>query len=318
MSLEFSIESEFLNALNSENTRISYSRDILQFIDFLKNNRKVEDIHKTSREDIIEWKSYLQEIGGRDGEPSAPYTIARKLSSVKAYFVFLATHRGVTNPFIDIKAPTRVVKNERQILDVSEIEEMISKTAQSPSAPLHSALIALNFYAVIRLNEFLKARLEDFYRERDLYFLKVRAKGNKFQIKEIPYPAARRILEYLDWMKGNGRDMHPKNFLFRPSRNHHQGEENLDKALNPRTINRLLKKYSLASGILKNISSHSGRASAITNYLNLSEQEHKVADIYGAKSLAGHSKISTTEIYDKRRRDTLSKGKLTELYKKTS
>jgi integrase/recombinase XerD len=318
MSLEFSIESEFLNALNSENTRISYSRDILQFIDFLKNNRKVEDIHKTSREDIIEWKSYLQEIGGRDGEPSAPYTIARKLSSVKAYFVFLATHRGVTNPFIDIKAPTRVVKNERQILDVSEIEEMISKTAQSPSAPLHSALIALNFYAVIRLNEFLKARLEDFYRERELYFLKVRAKGNKFQIKEIPYPAARRILEYLDWMKKNGRDMHPKNFLFRPSRNHHQGEENLDKALNPRTINRLLKKYSLASGILKNISSHSGRASAITNYLNLSEQEHKVADIYGAKSLAGHSKISTTEIYDKRRRDTLSKGKLTELYKKTS
>ena len=195
---------------------------------------------------------------------------------------------------------------------------MISQTSSSQSAPLHAALIATNFYAVLRLNEFLKARIEDFYREKNLYFLKVRAKGNKFQIKEIPYPAVERILAYLEWMKSQGRDMNPKNYLFRPSRNNHQGEINIDKALNPRTVNKLLKKYSLASGIMKNISSHSGRASAITNYLNLTELENNVADIYGAKMLAGHSKISTTEIYDKKRRDVMNNGKLTHLYKKTS
>ena len=31
-------------------------------------------------------------VGDRDGEPSAPYTVARKLSSLKAYFSFLAEH----------------------------------------------------------------------------------------------------------------------------------------------------------------------------------------------------------------------------------
>ena len=275
----------------------------------------IKSILNTSRDDILKWKEHLMFTGGRDGDPSAPYTVARKLSSLKAYFSFLAEHRNIPNPFVDIKSPSRIVKNERQILDIDEIEEMIIKTNESNSGPLHAALIALNFYAVIRLNEFLEARIEDFYKEKNLYFLKAKTKGNKYQIKEIPYPAAQRILEYLDWMKSLGRDMHPKNYLFRPSRNNHQGKINIDKKLNPRTINRLLKKYSLASGIMKNISSHSGRASAITNYLNLSEVENNVADIYGAKILAGHSKISTTEIYDKKRRDVINKGKLTKIYK---
>lgn len=306
------LEPEFLNSLNSENTRISYSNDIAQFAEFLKSKPLIE----ATRDDILKWKNQLMFTGGRDGDPSAPYTVARKLSSIKAYFSFLAEHRDFTNPFVDIKAPTRVVKNERQILDIDEIEEMISKAKESSSGPLHAALIAINFYAVIRLNEFLEAKIEDFYKEKNLYFLKVKTKGNKYQTKEIPYPAAQRVLEYLDWMKTLGRDMHTKNYLFRPSRNNHQGEINIDKKLNPRTVNRLLKKYSLASGIMKNISSHSGRASAITNYLNLSEVENNVADIYGAKMLAGHSKISTTEIYDKKRRDVMNKGKLTALYRK--
>lgn len=304
------LEPEFLNSLNSENTRLSYQNDIKGFMEFAN----VTNLAGTSRDDILRWKEHLMMVGGRDGEPSAPYTVARKLSSLKAYFSFLAEHRNHPNPFTDIKAPTRVVKNERQILDIQEIEEMISKTSSSQSAPLHAALIATNFYAVLRLNEFLKARIEDFYREKNLYFLKVRMKGNKFQIKEIPYPAVERILTYIEWMKSKGRDMNPKNYLFRPSRNNHQGEINIDKALNPRTVNKLLKKYSLASGIMKNISSHSGRASAITNYLNLTELENNMADIYGAKMLAGHSKISTTEIYDKKRRDIMNKGKLTSVY----
>jgi len=314
MNPTLSIESEFLNSLNSENTRLSYTSDITQFMEFLG----IKSILNTSRDDILRWKEHLMFTGGRDGDPSAPYTVARKLSSLKAYFSFLAEHRNIPNPFVDIKSPSRIVKNERQILDIDEIEEMIIKTNGSKSAPLHAALIALNFYAVIRLNEFLEARIEDFYKEKNLYFLKAKTKGNKYQIKEIPYPVAQRILEYLDWMKSLGRDMHPKNYLFRPSRNNHQGEINIDKKLNPRTINRLLKKYSLAAGILKNISSHSGRASAITNYLNLSEEENNVADIYGAKMLAGHSKISTTEVYDKKRRDISSKGKITHLYKRSA
>jgi site-specific recombinase XerD len=314
MNPTLAIESEFLNSLNSENTRLSYTSDITQFMEFLG----IKSILNTSRDDILRWKEHLMFTGGRDGDPSAPYTVARKLSSLKAYFSFLAEHRNIPNPFVDIKSPSRIVKNERQILDIDEIEEMIIKTNGSKSAPLHAALIALNFYAVIRLNEFLEARIEDFYKEKNLYFLKAKTKGNKYQIKEIPYPVAQRILEYLDWMKSLGRDMHPKNYLFRPSRNNHQGEINIDKKLNPRTINRLLKKYSLAAGILKNISSHSGRASAITNYLNLSEEENNVADIYGAKMLAGHSKISTTEVYDKKRRDISSKGKITHLYKRSA
>jgi site-specific recombinase XerD len=158
------LDPEFLNSLNSENTRLSYQNDIRGFIEFAN----VTNLTGTSRDDILRWKEHLMIVGGRDGEPSAPYTVARKLSSLRAYFSFLSEHRNHPNRFTDIKAPTRVVKNERQILDIEEIEEMIEKTKNSTSGPLHAALIAINFYAVIRLNEFLKAKLEDFFREKNL------------------------------------------------------------------------------------------------------------------------------------------------------
>lgn len=309
------IDSEFLKSLNSNNTRIAYQSDLEQFIFFMNDHKGIKDLKDVKREHILDFRNHLNQIGGRHGEPSAPYTVARKLSAIKSYFSYLVTHKGFdSNPYLDIPPVKRNVKNEHQIIGINEIEDMIISTSDSKAGPLHAAIIALNFYAMIRLNEYLSAKIEDFYNEGDLYFLKVKTKGNKFQIKEIPYPAVKRLLDYFDWMKSLNRDMHPKNYLFRPSRNNHQGKENIDKPLNPRTVNRILDKYAKKTGILKRISSHCGRATAITNYLTLTEESSNVADIYGAKSLAGHSKISTTEIYDKKRRENTTKGKLSGLY----
>lgn len=313
------IDLEFLNSLSSENTRVAYKSDLEQFINFVANSKQVHGLKNITRSHILEYRDHLNQIGGRYGEPSAPYTVARKMSAIKAYFTFLVVHRGFeSNPYIDIPPVKRNVKNEHQVIGINEIEEMILATTESKAGPLHAAIIALNFYAMIRLNEYLNAKIEDFYNEGDLYFLKVKTKGNKFQIKEIPYPAVQRLLEYQEWMSKQSRDMHPKNYLFRPYRNNHQGKINIDKSLNPRTVNRILEKYSKKAGILRRISSHSGRATAITNYLTLTEEASNVADIYGAKSLAGHSKISTTETYDKKRRERANKGKLSGLYRKNN
>ena len=317
--MPYNVEAEFLSSLNSPHTRKSYESDIKHFFSYCEIKDYPLDVTLITREHALSFKNALGELGGRDGEPCAPYTIGRKLSALKSYFTFLVQYRGLTaNPFHHVNPPSRVVKNERRVLEIAEIEDMIYQTESSKSGPLHAALIALNFYAILRLSEFINAKLEDYFEEDGLYYLRVRAKGHKFLKKEVPTPASERINIYLEWMRDNKRDMGPKNYLFRPTRNNHQKGDNLDKPLNPRTINRLLKKYALAAGINKNISSHSGRASAITNYLNLSEERNEVADIYGAKIMAGHSKISTTEIYDKKRRDDQQHGKLTDLYKKVS
>ncbi|MGE3610956.1 MAG: site-specific integrase [Bacteriovoracaceae bacterium] len=124
------LETEFLNALNCDNTRISYQNDIYGFLEFIRPL----GFEQVTRDHILEWKNHLLLVGGRDGEPSAPYTVAKKLSALKAYFSFLAEHRKILNPFIDIESPSRVIKNERQILDIQDMEEMISKTSKSSSA----------------------------------------------------------------------------------------------------------------------------------------------------------------------------------------
>ena len=72
INLTLAIDPEFLNSLNSENTRLSNQTDLLQFLVFLG----AENFKNVSRDQILKWKEHLMVVGGRDGEPSAPYTVA--------------------------------------------------------------------------------------------------------------------------------------------------------------------------------------------------------------------------------------------------
>ena len=62
------------------------------------------------------------------------------------------------------------------------------------------------------------------------------------------------------------------------------------------TVYRIIEKYAKACGINKKVSPHSCRATAISHLLDT--QKTPIRDV---AIFAGHSKITTTERYDKRR-----------------
>ena len=106
-------------------------------------------------------------------------------------------------------------------------------------------------------------------------------------------------------MKSKDREHDKEDWLFQPSRNNHSSKD-LAKQINPRTLNRIIDKYSKKIGLGFKISPHSARATFISILL---DEEVPIADV--AREVA-HSSISTTQIYDKRRK-TIKKSLVNKL-----
>ncbi len=68
------------------------------------------------------------------------------------------------------------------------------------------------------------------------------------------------------------------------------------KPMDGSTVYRIIEKYAKICGITKKVSPHSCRATAISHLLDT-----KKTPIRDVAIFAGHSKITTTERYDKRR-----------------
>ena len=75
---------EFINYLHnikkaSENTQLSYRRDLLKMVAFLKG-RNVTDALKVTEQDMTAYLLYLEKNG------FTPATISRNIASIKAFF----------------------------------------------------------------------------------------------------------------------------------------------------------------------------------------------------------------------------------------
>ena len=90
--------------------------------------------------------------------------------------------------------------------------------------------------------------------------------------------------------------------LFRPVLNNGNAEHkggNLEKALNPTSVYREIVRYMKQIGIYeegKLLSAHTLRATMVTNAL---DNGAPIEDVAG---VVGHSKVSTTQLYDRRER----------------
>jgi site-specific recombinase XerD len=89
------------------------------------------------------------------------------------------------------------------------------------------------------------------------------------------------------------RELSPHDYLFRPTKN---PVGTLEKKLNPKSIDYIIKKYCQKMGLDGRYSPHSARATYIGSALE------NGADLYRVSQDVGHSYVTTTQEYDKRRR----------------
>lgn len=292
------LDEEFFENFTSIHTRKSYQSDISSFLEFAQENFRVENYADINRQMIIKYRNMLSEVGGHGGEASAPKTIARKLASLSSYFDFLVERRVCEfNPVSSVKRPRRVVMSPTRALNASQVKELMSAARSHPTCgPLHYALLVTFFTTGLRKSEILALRVMDYKNYGEHKILEYRAKGGKLGQKLL-HPLCVEALEaYMLWMKENEREHIQKDWLFQPTRNP-KDPSNLNKPINPRTINEMISKYALKIGINFPVTPHSARATFISELLT------QGVDIYRVATEVGHASVTTTGEYDKRRKE---------------
>lgn len=205
-------------------------------------------------------------------------TVSRKLTTLRSFFNFMVRKGNLKqNPANLIPLP----KKEKELpvfLSVDEVFKLIDSIDQEGILPLRDlAIIELLYSSGIRVSELTNIKVLDIdHREN---FVKVSGKGNKERVVPFGSNAREVILQYLR----RRIELKPKDdFLFLNNRG---------SGLTTRSIERIVKKYGLLSGISKKISPHALRHTFATHLLGGG------ADLRSIQELLGHSSLSTTQRY---------------------
>ena len=300
----------------SQNTQRAYRADIVSFIRFLELRWPDESwkLLSATIQTVSDWRDMML------GLDRAPKTINRRLASVSSLFKFIAGCAAEGRLPINVPNPAHVQFIKRLSSEpVNETLSLSSTRARQlmglPSGETvqdyqDRAIIKTMLYSAVRIQTLQQLDVDDFKTDGDRSTVKITEKGGKTRIIGIHFIAADAIGQHIQ------RAELTSGPLFRAQRNSRIKDElsatrmsltslwtRLNRYLSmlPEAIN-----YRVAgkeNGGSKEVSyciytPHSLRATTATLLLDAG------VDIAKVQELLGHKHITTTQIYDKRRRST--------------
>jgi len=273
--------------IDNPNTRRAYQNDVEDFMAYLgmENSDEFRDV---TRAHVIAWRKVLE------NRELAAATIRRKLSAVASLFDHLCNENAVThNPVSGVKRPA-ADNNEGKTPALSDDQaRMLLKAPDGDSlkAKRDRAIIAVYLFHALRRAELVDLKVSSLAERRGVVHITVFGKGSKTRYVPVHPAALSAINDYLD---DAGHRDDKTGALFRPVKNNVDGT--LDKAMTGNGVYEMVKAYGRKAGItLDGLCLHALRATAATNAL-----EHQ-ADIAYVQTWLGHSNISTTRLYDRRK-----------------
>ncbi len=280
--------SEFIHQFLSEDTKKAYLKDLKYFFDFLRKGEQII-CHPSEIESyhFQIYRDYLIE------KKLSPATINRKLVVIRSFIKWsIAVKLIHHNPLDAIKLPKVQTEKPTVAFDDDEVVQMIeSPDINDHKGRTHRLIMVLLFNLGLRRSELVNIKLKMIIKERGHTILSIKGKGNK--IRSIPLNALvqREIDNYLKALSNNNVNLDPEDWLIQTE------EKNKNKSpMDGSTIYRIIEKYAKKLNINKSVSPHSCRATVISHLLDTQQ-----ASIRDVATFAGHSNISTTERYDKRR-----------------
>ena len=259
----------------SKNTVSSYKNDITAFISYLKNKGK-EDPSIISSNDIGGFFKTLNELG-LSGSSSARY-----FSSLKGFFLYLLKNKYILkNPIEKITAP-KIAKRLPGVLDVNEIDKILSAPEVNDKLGLRDKAILELFYACgTRVSELIDLKVNDLFFDDEI--IRVFGKGSKERLIPIGSSAINWVGEYLKKSRPLLlKKSKSENNLFLNSRG---------SKLSRMGVWKIIDRYVKEAGIEKEVHPHTFRHSFATHLLEGG------ADLRAVQEMLGHADISTTQIY---------------------
>lgn len=295
--------SRFFKYLDAEknasvHTLSNYRRDLVQFFLFLGGNEAhvFRDCQKdkkkiTNHENTVLFKE--EDVSDRDVLKVAHFDVRRflgelqkhhyerssmirKVASLRSFYKFLWLE-GVMqeNPMSSVSSP-RSKRPLPSFLTLDEVDRLLKAVEGGDWIQTRDrAILEFLYSSGLRVSELASLRLEDVDFGSEL--IKVRGKGKKERLIPVGGWALKALRAYL----GSRLEIRTQ-YIFVNKKG---------ARLTPRSIERLLKKYAHAAGILKKVTPHTLRHTCATHLLD------RGADLRSVQEMLGHANLSTTQIY---------------------
>jgi integrase/recombinase XerC len=260
----------------SPHTVKAYSADLSQFHSFLGGG----DV-AIGEIDHLRIRGYIGTLYKKEKKSS----IGRKLASIRSFFDYLVKKGCLGNN------PARMVaipKRDRGLPSLISVDEAFA-LMEAPKDPsfkhLRDRAILETLYSCgIRVSELAGLNMDDIDLKKGV--LKVLGKGNKERVVPIGEKAIKAIGGYLkdrgQGVKGSRGKVDSLEPLFINLRG---------GRLTQRSIERLVKRYSLGIASGKRVTPHTLRHTFATHLLD------NGADLRGIQEMLGHASLSTTQKY---------------------
>ena len=268
------------NKKASENTLQSYRRDIVQFSNYLENN-KINYL-KVSEKEIKEYMEYLKTIGKKSS------TISRSLASIRSFYQYLSRMKKVRkDPTEGIQSP-KIEKRIPNILSSDEIDLLLSQPKNVDlKGTRDKAMLEFAYATGMKVTEIISLNVEDINLEDGFVTCKT---GDKVRNIPLGSLSLKALKDYME----NSRPLIIKD----------SSETSLFVNTNGRRLTRqgfwkIVKYYKEQAHISKEITPHILRHSFATHLLQ------NGADLKAIQTMLGHSDISSTQVYMQFQNETL-------------
>ena len=231
----------------SHNTILSYSEDLIRFLNFLEKN-KITTIHGVDTTTILAWLIDLAKNG------LSAKSRARHLISIRGFFKFLLTEKIIfANPLKNVDIPKTGLSLPK-FMTVQEVSDLLDvPDIRKPRELRNAAMMEIMYGSGLRVSELVSLKLQDI--NLDANVVRVMGKGSKERM--VPFGShAGNITQ--KWIK-QGRPA-LLNEISTPYLFFARG----GKPMTRQGFWKILKKYGTLAKLSKNITPHTLRHSFAT------------------------------------------------------
>lgn len=257
----------------SENTEMSYKRDLRKLITYL-NDHGINDWNQVKLSDLNDYINSMFENN------FANASISRSIASIKALFAFLQYSNVLEDDIAkDLKAP-KIEKKAPNILSKNEVTLLLEQpSGKTPKQIRDKAMLELLYATGIRVSELISLENSDINLSMD--FIKIRDLKKE---RLIPFgtKAHNALTEYIL----NSRDV-----LLENNESDYFFVNCSGSQMSRQGFWKLIKTYTKMAGIEADITPHTLRHSFAAHLVE------NGAELKAVQEMLGHSDISTTQIY---------------------
>lgn len=275
--MEYEIK-EFISYLHNEkktteNTELSYRRDLMKLCMFLEE-QGVTEVGKVTATNLNSYMLYLEK------KKFAPATISRNIASIKAFYHFLYKGKLVDEDVAESLKPPKLEKKLPEIMTMHEVARLLDQPDEKKVKGIRDkAMLELLYATGIRVSELISLKLSDV--NLQMCFIICRDVGKE---RVIPFGSKARsaLLQYVEQARGELVADTDSDILFMNCSGQPMSRQGFWK---------LIKFYAKKAGIVADITPHTLRHSFAAHLVE------NGADLKSVQEMLGHSDISTTQIY---------------------